>query len=100
MANNCNLDVERDLAIVVDEKITAAEMLDTVKSSCGKLFYDANIFDIYRSESVGENKKSVAFKIKLSDMNKTLTDEEVNKVVQKIVKTFSYKFGASLRWFI
>ena len=89
--------VERDLAIVVDEKITAAEMLDTVKSSCGKLFYDANIFDIYRSQSVGENKKSIAFKIKLSDMNKTLTDEEVNKVVQKIVKTFSYKYGASLR---
>ena len=89
--------VERDLAIVVDEKITASEMLETVKSACGKLYYEANIFDIYRSENVGKDKKSVAIKVKLSDMNKTLTDEEVNKVIQKIIKNFNYKFGASLR---
>ena len=89
--------VERDLAVVVDEAITAKEMLDTIKSACGKLFYEVKLFDIYRSGSLGENKKSVAFNIKLSDMTKTLTDEEVNKIINKILKSFEYKFGASLR---
>ena len=89
--------VERDLAVVVDESVTAKEMLDLVKSSCGNLYYDASLFDIYRSNSLGQNKKSMGFKIKLSSLNKTLTDEEVNKVMQKILKTFNYKFGAVLR---
>ena len=89
--------VERDLAVVVDEAVTAKEMLDTIKSACGKLFYEVKLFDIYRSGSLGENKKSVAFNIKLSDMTKTLTDEEVNKIINKILKSFEYKFGASLR---
>ena len=89
--------VERDLAVVVDENVTAKEMLETIKSSCGKLFYKVNIFDIYRNKNLGENKKSIAFNVKLSDMNKTLTDEEVNKVIQKILKSFEYKYGAVLR---
>lgn len=89
--------VERDLAVVVDEKVTAEEMLSAIKSSCGNLYYKASLFDVYRSASVGENKKSLAFKIKLVDMNKTLTDEEVNKVMQKILKSFNYRFGAVLR---
>ena len=55
------------------------------------------LFDIYRNNSLGQNKKSMTFKIKLSSLNKTLTDEEVNKVIQKILKSLNYKFGASLR---
>ena len=82
---------------MVDEKVTAEEMLSAIKSSCGNLYYKASLFDVYRSASVGENKKSLAFKIKLVDMNKTLTDEEVNKVMQKILKSFNYRFGAVLR---
>ncbi len=89
--------VERDLAVVVDESVTAQEMLDAIKSACGNLYYSSEIFDIYRSDAIGENKKSMAFNVKLSDMNKTLTDEEVNKIMQKILKAFTYKFGAVLR---
>jgi len=89
--------VERDLAIVVDESITTGELLSSIKSSCGGLYYDASLFDIYRSQTLGENKKSMAFNIKLSNLEKTLTDEEVNAVINKIVKALSYKHGASLR---
>lgn len=89
--------VERDLAVVVEENICVGDLLDTIKSSCGRLFYDVNIFDIYRNESLGVNKKSVAFNIKLSDINKTLTDEEVSGVINKILKAFTYKHGAVLR---
>ena len=45
--------VERDLAVVVDEKVTAEEMLSAIKSSCGNLYYNASLFDVYRSASVG-----------------------------------------------
>lgn len=89
--------VERDLALIVDENVLAEELLNSIKSSCGTLFYDANLFDIYRSDSLGLNKKSMAFNIKLSNLNKTLTDDEVNKTIQKIIKTLNYKYGANLR---
>lgn len=90
--------VERDLAIVVDENVAVKEILDSIKSSCGKLCYKVDLFDIYRSQDLkSQNKKSLAFNVKLSDLDKTLTDEEVNKVTQKVLKALSYKFGAVLR---
>ena len=89
--------VERDLAVVVDESVTVGDLLDTIKSSCGKIFYEASLFDIYRGAGVETGKKSLAFNIKLSDLNKTLTDEEVSKTINKVLKSFTYKYGATLR---
>ena len=89
--------VERDISITVEESVCVEELLNSIKSSCGKLYYDVSLFDIYRSANLGENKKSLAFKIKLSDLDKTLTDEEVNNVMKKILKALSYKHGAILR---
>ena len=89
--------VDRDLAVVVDEATTCEELIQSIKSSCGKLYYDVSLFDVYRSEALGENKKSMAFNIKLSDLEKTLTEEEVSAVMKKVLKALTYKFGASLR---
>lgn len=89
--------VERDLAVVVDESVEVGQMLDAIKSACGNLFFDASLFDVYRSESLGQNKKSLAFNIILSDSNKTLTDEEINRVINKILKSLQFRFGAVLR---
>ncbi len=89
--------VERDIAVVVGEEVGVGDMLESIKSACGKLYYSSSLFDIYRSDSLGENKKSLAFKIKLSDMEKTLTDEEVDGVMKRILSSLTYKFGASLR---
>ena len=89
--------VDRDLAIVCDENTTIGQILECVKKSCGKLYHSANVFDIYRSEQLGKDKKSVAFSFKLVDYEKTLTDEEINQVVNKILKDLQYKCGATLR---
>jgi len=89
--------VDRDLAVVVDENVTCGEMIESIKSSCGKLCYDVSLFDIYRSETLGENKKSMAFNIRLSDVEKTLTEEDVSAVMKKVLKALTFKFGASLR---
>ncbi len=89
--------VERDLAVIVKEEITNDEIMQSIKSSCGQLYFKAELFDVYRNESIGNDNKSLAYNIKLSDLNKTLTDEEVSKVINKILKTLNYKFGAVLR---
>ena len=89
--------VERDLAVVVDEDKKVGDMLNSIKSACGQLYYDASLFDIYRSETLGENKKSLAFNIKLSHLEKTLTDEEVEQVMKKVLKSLTFQFGALLR---
>ena len=89
--------VDRDLAVVVDEEISCGDLIDSIKSSCGKLCYEVSLFDIYRSEALGTNKKSMAFNIRLSDMDKTLTEEDVSAVMKKVLKALSFKFGAVLR---
>ena len=89
--------VERDLAVVVSESVNVGDVLDSIKSACGQLYYNASLFDIYRSESLGEEKKSLAFNIKLSHLDKTLTDEEVDGVMKKVLKSLAYKFEATLR---
>ncbi len=89
--------VDRDLAIVCDEKVTIDQILESVKKSCGKLYYSAKVFDIYRNSNIGENKKSVAFSFKLLSYDKTLTDDEINGTVNKILKDLKYKIGAELR---
>ncbi len=89
--------VERDLAVIVEETVTCEQLLETIKSACGKLYFSVALFDIYRSANVGNGKKSMAFKIKLSDLEKTLTDDEVNAVMKKVLKALTFKHGAVLR---
>ena len=89
--------VERDLAIVVKENITNQDLENAIKSACGKLFYEVKFFDIYRNPSLGDGLKSMAYNIKLSDENKTLTDEQVTEVIGRVLKALKFRFGASLR---
>ena len=89
--------VERDLAIVVSEDKTNAEISSAIKSACGKLFYSVELFDIYRSESIGQNMKSMAYNIKLVDETKTLTEQDVQAVINKVLKALQFRCGAHLR---
>ena len=89
--------VERDLAVVVAEEVTAGQLLDAIKSACGKLFYGVKLFDIYRSQTLGENLKSMAFNIKLSDDSKTLKEDEVNAVINKVIKSLGFRYNAKIR---
>ena len=89
--------VERDIAVVVDEKVTNAELMSAIKSSCGKIFYDVQLFDVYRNEALGENKKSMAYKITFMSDEKTLTGDEINVAVNKVLKSLEFRYGARLR---
>lgn len=89
--------VERDIAVVVDEIVTNGELISAIKSACGKYFSECELFDIYRSESLGKDKKSLAYKIRLVSEEKTLTADEINDIIKKVLKSLEFRFGAKLR---
>ena len=89
--------VKKDLAILVDDKISSQELLKTIKNAGGKLLQEAEVFDLYVGKGVPEGKKSIAFSITLGDANKTLTDEEINNSMEKIIQGLENKNGATLR---
>ncbi|MCS7228677.1 MAG: phenylalanine--tRNA ligase subunit beta [Candidatus Kryptonium sp.] len=89
--------VYRDLAFVVDEEVPVGEIEKAIKEKIGETLRSIRLFDIYRGEKIGEGKKSVAFSLEILSREKTLTDEEVNELINKVVNYISQKFGAQLR---
>lgn len=89
--------VTRDIALIVDEEVTAEEIIGTLKRSAGKLVQDIVLFDLFKGVALGSGKKSVALGIKLQAQDYTLREEEINAVIKKIIETATTKLGAILR---
>ena len=89
--------VERDIAIIVDENIEVGQIEKTIAKKAKKILEKAELFDIYRNEKLGENKKSVAYALTFRNKNKTLNDDEVNEVMENIIKELEKSLGAELR---
>lgn len=89
--------IDRDLAVVLDENIPVGDLMKAIRSGGGNNLKAVELFDIYRSEAIGEGKKSVAFALTFRSDERTLTQEEVAKAFDKIVRSLEYRFGASLR---
>jgi len=87
----------RDIAITVDEDLSVGELEYAIKEAGTELLKGVKLFDVYRGEQVEEGKKSVAFSLTYRDDNKTLTDEEVDKVHAGVTEMLKDKFGAALR---
>ena len=89
--------VTRDIALVVDEEVLVQDIEDTIRKAGSNIVEKVELFDIYRGEQVEEGKKSIAYAIVYRNESKTLTDKEVNKVHEKILRALEYKLGAILR---
>lgn len=89
--------VERDISVIVDEATEVGQMEKTITKKGKKLLESIKLFDIYRDEKLGTNKKSVAYSLIFRDKNKTLSDEEINKVMDDIINDLKSKFSAELR---
>ena len=89
--------IVRDLAVLVDKNQEIGPMLDAIKSAGGQLVKDVKLFDIYKSDSLGDNLMSVAFNITMLNPERTLKAEEAQKAFDKIVRSLEYRFGAKLR---
>ena len=89
--------ISKDLAFVVDKKIPASDIVMAIKKEGGKLLTNISIFDVYEGENVGEDEKSVAFKLVFEDPTRTLNDEEVMEVFNKIITGVESKLSAKVR---
>jgi phenylalanyl-tRNA synthetase beta chain len=89
--------VLRDLAFVVDEGVTAEELLESVRSSGGNLLKRIRLFDVYTGDQIERGKKSCAFSLEFLSADRTLTEEEVERATQQVVRYVREKLGARLR---
>ncbi|MGI6741067.1 MAG: phenylalanine--tRNA ligase subunit beta [Brevefilum sp.] len=89
--------VLEDLAVVVDEEVAAAEVETVLWKGGGDYLAKVKLFDIYRGKQIGEDKKSLAFSLTYIAPDHTLTDKEVSKLRQRIIKLLKQELGAELR---
>lgn len=89
--------VERDIAVIVDENVEVGKIEKVITKKCKKILEEVKLFDIYRSEKLGESKKSIAFALTFRAQDKTLTDEEINGAMDTIINDLSKELGAELR---
>ena len=88
--------VDRDLAVVLDDSVEAATVLAAAEAAGGKLLVSVTVFDVYRGEQVGEHEKSLALRFRFRAADRTLSDEEVEPVWQKIIGSLE-AVGGKLR---
>lgn len=88
---------ERDLAIVVDKSVTYSEILQATKQAGLAKLEQMDLFDVFESDKLGAGKKSLAMKFVFSDDTKTFTDEEMDKMMQQLTKTYTQKLNAEVR---
>ena len=89
--------VSRDLAVVVEEKISAEQLLLVATKYAGKLLSNIEIFDIYRGKGIEKGFKSVAISLEFTSIDKTLTDDEISTKTNKIIKMLDKELQAKLR---
>ena len=89
--------VKRDLALLLDEKITFKEIYDLAFQSERNLLKDVDLFDVYQGDKLPEGKKSYAVSFVLQDKNKTLEDRQIDKIMQKLQQSFEKNLKAVLR---
>jgi phenylalanyl-tRNA synthetase beta chain len=89
--------IRRDLALVVDESVTVQAMLDAMKSVADNVVSEVALFDVYRGKGIDQGKKSLAFLVLMQDTQKTLTDEDADTAITKMVAVLMQQFGAVLR---
>lgn len=88
----------RDLALVMDEAVAVGPLMMDMKTAAGNLLENISMFDVYRSlQQVGFKKKSVAFSLAFRAADRTLTDGEVQKAMDKVQKLCAEKYGAVVR---
>jgi phenylalanyl-tRNA synthetase beta chain len=89
--------VLQDLAFVVAEEVSAAELMDAMRAAAGTELRDVSVFDEYRGAQVGEGKRSLAFRVAFGSPERTLTDEEAAEMRTRIVDALAKRFDATIR---
>ncbi len=86
-----------DFGVVVDSHIKAGDLLKTIEDTAGDSLKELNVFDVFEGESLGDNKKSIAFRLSFLDKEKTLTIKDVEPIINKVLKVLEKQYSAKLR---
>lgn len=89
--------IQRDLAIIVAKDIVTDNIMTTIRNSAGELLESLSLFDVYESEQIGNDKRSLAFSLTYRSLERTLVDEEVASLHNKVVVELTEKYHAELR---
>ena len=89
--------ITKDLAFIIDSKVTSDEITKVIKKAGGRLLTNIEVFDVYHGDKLETNQKSIAFHLTFEDNTKTLTDDEINILFNKIITDVTNKCHAILR---
>lgn len=89
--------MSRDIAMLVSEKISNQEVISVIKQAAGRFLSDVAIFDVYQGKNIDLGFKSLAYSLTFTNPEATLTDEEVNKAMEKVTKALTENFSAIIR---
>lgn len=89
--------VTRDIALLIDERIENIAIVTAIKSAGGRFLQSVKLFDNYQGENIEPNKKSLAYQLTFQDKEATLTDELIEKTMEKITKVLQEKFNSIIR---
>ena len=89
--------MRRDLALLLDESVSYADLRAAAFKAGKKLIRQVTLFDVYRGDKIPAGKKQYALSFAIQDLEKTLTDADVERVMDKLLSTFQNQFGAVLR---
>lgn len=89
--------VKRDLALLLDKKVTFKEVKDLALRTEKSLLKSVSLFDVYEGEKLGEGKKSYAVSFTIQDDEKTLTDKQIDRIMNKLMGTYKHQLGAEIR---
>ncbi len=90
-------EVRRDLSLVLDKRVTFSEIQELVLATEKRLIREIIAFDVYEGDKIPEGKKAYALGFTLLDENKTLTDEEIDKTMSRLINAFEQRMGALIR---
>lgn len=89
--------IEKDMAFILEKRIAAQDVISVIMKVGGRLLTNVSVFDVYEGSNIEEDNKSIAFKLQFMDLSRTLTNEEVMDVFNKIVDRVEKEFHATLR---
>ena len=89
--------VRRDLALLLDESVSYAALRATAFKQAKKLLRQVGLFDVYRGDKIPQGKKQYAMSFVIQDAERTLTDQDTERVMEKILTAFQKEYGAQLR---
>jgi len=88
---------ERDFAFIIDRKLKVQDLVSVISNIDKNLISNIKVFDVYEGDNIPENQKSIAISVTIQSIEKTLTDNDLEKINNLIIETVENKTGAKIR---